>query len=52
MTLDDLIAILKLAFDNPNRIANAVYKLRNLRQGNKSFSNYYAEFQRYASEVT
>ena len=51
-TLEEVIDILTLAFDNPNRVADAEHKLRTLRQGTKSFSDYFAEFQRYASEVS
>ena len=46
-----LIDILEEAFGNPNRIAEADAKLCSLQQGNREFTSYYAEFQRYASEV-
>jgi len=39
------------AFGNPNRVAEAEYKLKTITQGSREFSAYHAEFQRYASEV-
>src|SRR5258705_1170000 len=46
-----LIEILEEAFGNPNQVAEAEAKLWNLQQGSREFTAYYAEFQRYASEV-
>lgn len=46
-----LITILENAFGNPNKEREAEHKLRTLQQGNREFSAYYAEFQRYAAEV-
>ena len=46
-----LITILEGAFGNPNKIADAEYKLNTIQQGTRDFSSYYAEFQRYTSEV-
>src|SRR5258705_10890185 len=46
-----LIEILEEAFRNPNQVAEAEAKLCNLQQGSREFTAYYAEFQRYASEV-
>jgi len=50
--LAEFINIMETAFGNPNRVAEAEYKLRTISQGPREFSNYIAEFQRYASEVT
>jgi len=47
-----LITILENAFSNPNRVAEAESKLSTIQQGARDFPSYYAEFQRYASEVT
>lgn len=49
--LDMLIKILETAFGDPDRKATAETKLLSLRQANRDFSSYFAEFQRYASEV-
>jgi hypothetical protein len=46
-----LIKILENAFDDPDRAGTAQRRLRSLKQGNKEFSVYYAEFQRYAPET-
>src|SRR5437763_11809578 len=47
-----LIRILENAFGNPNRVRDAENKLFSISQGNKDFSAYFAEFQRYAAEVS
>lgn len=49
--LNALITVLENAFGNPNRVAEAESKLSTIQQGNRDFSTYYAEFQRYAAEV-
>ena len=49
--LPALIAILKNAFGNPNRVRDAENKLFTISQGNRDFSAYFAEFQRYAAEA-
>ena len=49
--VEALIDILEEAFGNLNRVAEAEAKLCSLQQGNCEFTCYYAEFQRYASEV-
>ena len=49
--LGALILILENAFDDPDRAGTAQRKLRTLRQGNRDFASYYAEFQRYAPET-
>ena len=51
--LSDYEAILELldrAFGDPNRVNNARNELFRLRQGNKEFSTFFAEFQRLALE--
>lgn len=51
--LDDYEKILnklERAFGDPNRVQNACDQLFRLRQGNKEFSVFYAEFQRLALE--
>jgi chromosome segregation ATPase len=47
-----LIDILERAFGNPNRVADAEVKLNTMIQASREFSSYYAEFQRYAADVT
>jgi hypothetical protein len=47
-----LIQILENAFGNPNRVQDAERKLNTIQQGNRDFSSYYAEFSRYAAEVS
>ena len=49
--MEALIDILEEAFGNPNHVAEAEATLCSLQQGNCEFISYYAEFQRYASEV-
>lgn len=46
-----LLRILESAFGDPDRIATAEQKIDNLKQKNKDFASYYAEFQRYASDL-
>jgi len=46
------ITVMENAFGNPNRVAEAEYKLKTITQGSREFSAYHAEFQRYANEVT
>jgi hypothetical protein len=46
-----LTDILEIAFGDPDRETTAERKLESLRQSNKDFSTYYAEFQRYAADV-
>jgi hypothetical protein len=46
-----LTDILETAFGDPDRETTAERKLESLRQSNKDFSTYYAEFQRYAADV-
>ena len=49
--LPALINILAQTYDNPNRIADAEYSLRNIRQGSRTFSDYIAEFRRHVADV-
>ena len=54
MNLSDLaalIAILKTAFENPNRVHDAERKLEVLQQESRDFFAYHAEFQRYVIEI-
>ncbi|KAG0161705.1 hypothetical protein PDIDSM_4973 [Penicillium digitatum] len=46
----DILDILERAFGDPNRARNARNELYRLRQGNKEFSLFFAEFQRLAME--
>lgn len=50
-TLAALITVLENAFGDPNRVANAEYRLNTMSQGTREFAAYYAEFVRYAAEV-
>jgi hypothetical protein len=43
--MEALISILEAAFSNPNQVGTASAELDKLIQGNKQFSQYYAEFQ-------
>ena len=47
---DEILKILDNAFGDPNRRFNARSQLLQLRQNNKDFSTYFAEFQRLALE--
>ena len=46
-----LIAILDIAFGNLNRVAEVESKLSTLQHCVREFVLYYAEFQRYATDV-
>jgi hypothetical protein len=50
-SLEDCFSVLNLAFDDPDRKATALRKLRTLKQGNKPFNEYLTEFQQYIAEV-
>jgi hypothetical protein len=43
--MESLISILEATFGDPNQVGTASVELNNLTQGNKEFSQYYAEFQ-------
>ena len=47
-SLEALYQVLHVAFGDVDRKGTAQRKLQSLRQTNKSFADYYAEFQRYA----
>jgi len=49
--VEDVLKVLLLAFDDPDRAATARHKLQNLRQGNSEFSVYFAQFQVLVSEL-
>jgi len=46
-----LLDVLDMAFGDPDSEATAERKLDNLKQKDRKFSLYYAEFQRYAADV-
>src|SRR5690606_7331382 len=50
--LAKLVEILELAFGNPYREAEAEARLTTINQGSRDFASYYAEFSRYAVEVS
>jgi len=45
-SLEEFIEVLRVAFGDPDEVKTAVRKLEALRQNNREFSQYYAEFQR------
>jgi hypothetical protein len=49
--IDALIKILEDAFGDPDQVATATRELRNLRQANREFSLYFADFQRLSAET-
>ena len=52
--LEDLpafIELLEAAFGDPDRVATAERKMRDIKQKNREFSQYYAEFQVIASNM-
>jgi hypothetical protein len=50
--VEALITILENAFGDPDRVRTAERNLQNLRQKNRNFSDYLADFPRYAAEVS
>ena len=48
---DEMLAYLERVFGDPNRRANAETQFRALRQGNKDFNTFWAEFQRLSIEL-
>ena len=50
-SVTELLKVLEIAFGDPDRESTAERKLEVLRQANREFSLYYAEFQRYAADV-
>jgi hypothetical protein len=49
--VEDVIKILQRTFGDPDERATARFKLQNLRQNNREFSDYYAEFSRLVAEL-
>ena len=50
--MEALITLLENAFGDPDRVRTAKWNLQSLRQKNRSFSDYLADFQRYAAQVS
>jgi hypothetical protein len=50
-SVDALIKILDDAFGDPDRVATATRELKSLRQANREFSLYFADFQRLSAET-
>jgi Retrotransposon gag protein len=46
-----LVEVLETAFGDPDRMGSAERALENLRQGNRDFATYYAEFSRLVADV-
>jgi Retrotransposon gag protein len=46
-----LMEVLETAFGDPDRVGSAERALENLRQGNRDFATYYAEFSRLVADV-
>jgi len=51
-SVEALITLLENAFSDPDRIRRAEGNLQSLLQKNRNFSDYLADFQRYAAEVS
>ena len=51
-SVEALIPLLENAFGNPDRVRTAKRNLQTLRQKNRNLSEYLADFQRYAAEVS
>jgi len=51
-SVEALITLLENAFGDPDRVRTAERNLQSLRQKNSNFSDYLADFQRYAAEVS
>ena len=49
--LEALIAKLEAAFGDPDRVATAEGKIMTVKQGNKDFSTFFAEFSKYAADL-
>ena len=50
-SVTELLKVLEIAFGDPDRESTAEGKLEVLRQANRKFSPYYAEFQCYTADV-
>ena len=51
-SVEALITLLENAFGDPDRVSRAERNLQSLCQNNSKFSDYLADFQRYAAEVS
>ena len=51
-SVEALITLLENAFGDPDRVRTAERNLQSLRQKNRNFSDYLADFQRYGAEVS
>jgi len=51
-SVEAVITLLENAFGDPDRVRTAERNLQSLRQKNCNFSDYLADFQRYAAEVS
>jgi len=51
-SVEALITLFENAFGDPDRVSTAERNLQSLRQKNGDFSDYLADFQRYAAEVS
>jgi len=51
-SVEALITLPENAFGDPDRVRTAERNLQSLRQKNRNFSDYLADFQRYAAEVS
>jgi len=51
-SVEALITLLENAFGDPDRVRTTEGNLQSLRQKNRNFSDYLADFQRYAAEVS
>jgi hypothetical protein len=49
--VDALVEVLETAFGDPDRVGSAERALENLRQNNRDFATYYAEFSRLIADV-
>jgi len=47
-----LITLLENVFSDPDRVLTAERNLQSLRQKNRNFSDYLADVQRYAAEIS
>ncbi len=52
LTVTDFVAHLERLYGNPNKVEHAANEWLNLRQGNKEFTHFLAEFERLAALAT
>jgi Retrotransposon gag protein len=50
-SVESLVEVLETAFGDPDRVGSAERALENLRQNNRDFATYYAEFSRLIADV-